>query len=208
MNDAKRERQDALTLELLQAVDTKSDLTQRHLASQLGVALGLANSYLRRCVRKGLVKIGQAPANRYLYYLTPKGFREKSRLTAEYLHASLNYYHRAGESIADCFNTCVEVGYRRILFAGMSELSEIASVRAHNFDLEIVGTLDHGASVTEFLGRPVWRDIEQVIPFDAVVFTALAEPLVLFRHLEKALAPERIIVPEIVANVLDPVRRG
>jgi len=28
------------------------------------------------------MKIKQAPANRYVYYLTPKGFAEKSRLTA------------------------------------------------------------------------------------------------------------------------------
>ena len=60
-------------------------MTQRHLADRLGVALGLANSYLRRCARKGLIKITQAPDNRYLYYLTPQGFTEKTRLTARYL---------------------------------------------------------------------------------------------------------------------------
>ena len=58
MNDPKKE--DSLTLELLEAIDDKSDLTQRHLADRMGVALGLANSYLKRCVRKGLVKIHQA----------------------------------------------------------------------------------------------------------------------------------------------------
>ncbi|MFL6646678.1 MAG: winged helix-turn-helix transcriptional regulator, partial [Sulfurifustaceae bacterium] len=75
-------------LELLDVVGQKSDVSQRHLARHLGVALGLANSYLRRCVRKGWIKISTAPANRYLYYLTPKGFSEKSRLTAKYLSTS------------------------------------------------------------------------------------------------------------------------
>ena len=74
---------------MLQAVEESSDVTQRHLAQSMGVALGLANSNLRRCARKGLIKVQQAPADRYLYYLTPKGFAEKSRLTADYLSISL-----------------------------------------------------------------------------------------------------------------------
>jgi DNA-binding MarR family transcriptional regulator len=83
-------KENSMTLELLEAIEEKSDVTQRRLARELGVALGLANSYLKRCERKGLVKIHKAPANRYLYYLTPKGFAEKSRLTAEYLSASFS----------------------------------------------------------------------------------------------------------------------
>jgi DNA-binding MarR family transcriptional regulator len=72
-------------LGLLAAVERDSALTQRHLARELGIALGLANAYLRRCTKKGLIKMRQAPLNRYAYYLTPRGFAEKSRLTAEYL---------------------------------------------------------------------------------------------------------------------------
>ena len=87
-----REREESLTLEILAAIEARSDVTQRHLARTMGIALGLTNSYLKRCVRKGLVKIHQAPANRYLYYLTPKGFAEKSRLTARYLSVSFAFY--------------------------------------------------------------------------------------------------------------------
>ncbi len=72
-------RKDSLTLEILETIEKHDNLTQRHLADNLGVALGLANSYMKRCVLKGLIKVHQAPANRFLYYLTPKGFAEKSR---------------------------------------------------------------------------------------------------------------------------------
>ena len=71
------EKEQQLTLELLQAIDSKDDISQRHLAQEMGVALGLANSYLKRCVKKGWIKMTTAPANRYLYYLTPMGFAEK-----------------------------------------------------------------------------------------------------------------------------------
>ncbi|HEY4820142.1 MAG TPA: winged helix-turn-helix transcriptional regulator, partial [Xanthobacteraceae bacterium] len=67
-------------LGLLESVERGGEQSQRRLASELGVALGLVNAYLKRCVNKGLVKVSEAPARRYAYYLTPHGFTEKSLL--------------------------------------------------------------------------------------------------------------------------------
>ena len=103
------EKEDSVTLGILKEIEKNKDVTQRHLANQLGVALGLANSYLKRCARKGFIKFQQAPANRYLYYLTPKGFAEKSRLTAEYLSTSFEFYGRAGDSLKVIFEHCEEL---------------------------------------------------------------------------------------------------
>ena len=82
-------KESQLTLGLLQAIEQKDDISQRHLAQEMGVALGLANSYLKRCVKKGWIKMTTAPANRYLYYVTPNGFAEKARLTADFFTTSL-----------------------------------------------------------------------------------------------------------------------
>src|SRR5580698_4705894 len=78
--------------------------SQRRIASELGVALGLVNAYLRRCVNKGLVKVSEAPARRYAYYLTPHGFAEKSRLTVEYLGISFSFFRQARAECADIFS--------------------------------------------------------------------------------------------------------
>src|SRR5258708_12623507 len=77
--------QTRIVLGLLEYVGRGGEQSQRRLASELGVALGLANAYLKRCVKKGLVKVRQAPARRYAYYLTPRGFAEKSRLTLQFI---------------------------------------------------------------------------------------------------------------------------
>jgi DNA-binding MarR family transcriptional regulator len=66
-------------------------LNQRKLARQIGISVGLVNALVHRAVHKGLIKIKEAPARRYAYYLTPKGFAEKSRLVAEYLEVSLRF---------------------------------------------------------------------------------------------------------------------
>ena len=84
-----------IMLGLLESVGRGEGQTQRRLAAELGIALGLVNAYLKRCVNKGLVKIREAPARRYAYYLTPQGFAEKSRLTVEYLSNSFAFFRRA-----------------------------------------------------------------------------------------------------------------
>ena len=83
--DEAKDGEIGIILGMLSAVERDSNVTQRHLARELGIALGLANAYLKRCAKKGFIKIRQVPLNRYAYYLTPRGFAEKSRLTAEYL---------------------------------------------------------------------------------------------------------------------------
>src|SRR5215468_4889144 len=89
---------DRIVLSLLNSVDDGAQ-SQRRIAEDLGIALGLVNAYLKRCIKKGLVKVREAPARRYAYYLTPQGFAEKSRLTVEYLSYSFSFFR---EAKADC----------------------------------------------------------------------------------------------------------
>ena len=196
MNDPKRE--DALTLEILEAIENKSDVTQRHLADRMGVALGLANSYFKRCVRKGLIKVHQAPANRYFYYLTPKGFAEKSRLTASYLSRSFDFYRDASNSIINIYRECNEKGWDRLIFSGVSELAEIALIRANECDVHIVGTFDPDSELKCFLRLPVWQDLEQVMAFDACLLTALNRYNEIYQELSSKLDNDKILVPSIL----------
>ena len=50
------------------------------LKHELGVSVGLINTLIKRAVKKGLVKVREAPYKRYAYYLTPHGFAKKVRL--------------------------------------------------------------------------------------------------------------------------------
>jgi DNA-binding MarR family transcriptional regulator len=193
-----KHKEDSATLEILQVIENKNDVTQRHLADKLDVALGLANSYLKRCVRKGLIKVQQAPANRYLYYLTPKGFSEKSRLTTEYLSSSFNFYRSASESCSKVFKECNELGHNKILLCGVSELAEIASLRAPEQNIDIVGMLDTQSTSTNFLGLPVWDSFDFLSDFDACVVTEVKEPQKLIEYMKTQVDLNIIFVPEIL----------
>lgn len=154
------QKQDRLTLEMLSAIDSGPGISQRRLAKQMGVALGLANSYIKRCVRKGFIKINEAPANRYLYYLTPKGFREKSRITARFLSSSLDFYRTASVSCESIYTKCVEDGVLDLLLCGYSEMAEIAFLKSLDADVEIRGLFDDCYEKTTFFSRPAWQSLE------------------------------------------------
>ncbi len=201
---AKKTNQIKEVLEILQAVEETEHITQRHLAKRMGVALGLANSYLKRCIKKGLVKVRQAPANRYLYYLTPKGFAEKTRLTAEYLSESFSFYRTASESLQNAFTQCSDNGWNEILLAGCSELAEIACLKVVGEKLTIVGIYDSGKAdePSKFVGYPVFHVVSQVPHFDACILTDLKSPSSMATELASYVGAKRLLVPGILKRFL------
>jgi DNA-binding MarR family transcriptional regulator len=165
-------------LGLLDAVGRNNMPSQRRLASDLGVALGLVNAYLKRCTKKGLVKVRSAPAGRYIYYLTPRGFAEKSRLAVEYLYVSLGYFRQVRSDLAELLREAKANGVERVLLAGRSELAEIAVLCAIEQQIEIIGLVDADVSQGTFVGRPVFVDFQSVPEsFDLVVVTDLRDPV-------------------------------
>lgn len=163
-----------IVLGLLESVERNGAQSQRKLASELGIALGLVNAYLKRCVKKGLLKVGAAPARRYAYYLTPQGFAEKSKLTVDYLSYSFTFFRQARADCGQILSAVKARGVRRIALAGASDLAEIVRLCALEGGVEIVAIVDPNASVTELIGITVAKSFENVTsPFDAVVVTDL-----------------------------------
>ena len=198
MMNTSSEREDQLVLELLDVVGRKSDVSQRHMARHMGVALGLANSYLRRCIRKGFIKITEAPANRYLYYLTPTGFAEKSRLTAKYLSSSFAFYRKAGESCIHALETCELNGWKQVALCGISDLAEIVALRALERGVEIIGTYDPHTDRRRFVSKPVWQKFSDVLPCDAWLLTDLNAPRVTRDHIVSLVSRTKVLVPDIL----------
>ena len=151
-----------ITLGLLEAVESGKARTQRGLAVDLGIALGLVNVYLKRCVKKGLVKVSQAPARRFAYYLTPQGFAEKSRLTAEFLSWSLTFFRQAKESCGRVFDQAHALGWRRIVLVGSGDLADIARICATDRGLVIVAIIDPKPTTSSAAGPPLLPDFDVV----------------------------------------------
>ena len=175
---SKVDREDtALMLGVLSVVENDAKVTQRGLSSELGIALGLANAVLKRCVRKGLIKIANAPLNRYAYYLTPSGFAEKSRLTAEYLRLSFDLFRRARLQYGELFQELHRRGKNRVVLMGASELAEAALLSAREASVEIVGIADAARAGEIFLGYTVVAAPEACpAPIDAIALSDMRDP--------------------------------
>jgi transcription elongation factor/antiterminator RfaH len=184
---------DEILLGVLTAIERDSNVSQRHISTELGVALGLANAYLRRCVRKGLIKIQQVPRRRYVYYLTPHGFAEKARLTGQYLSASFNFFRRARDQISALMAECVVKGRRRVALAGMSDLAEVATLCAHDHDIKLVAVIDPDHAGTEFYGLPVCASLSECGNVDAVIVTNLTTPELVYNDIVASLGADRVL---------------
>ncbi|HEX3861637.1 MAG TPA: winged helix-turn-helix transcriptional regulator [Stellaceae bacterium] len=199
MSEPSRETGDpAIVLGLLNSIERDSTITQRRLAGDLGIALGLANAYLRRCVRKGLIKMSQVPLNRYAYYLTPQGFAEKGRLTAEYLAVSFNFFRRARGDCAVLLGQCAARGWRRVALYGAGDLAEIAVLSAAETGIEAVCVIDARLTGGRCAGLPVVADLTAArllagaAGIDGVILTDTEAPQTRFEELLAYAAAQEI----------------
>ena len=208
VNDMGHDDGDAkIVLGMLTSIEHNSAITQRKLASDLGIALGLANAYLRRCARKGLVKVSQVPLNRYAYYLTPQGVAEKSRLTVEYLAASFDFFRNARRDCAALFAYYSAAGWRRAALYGAGDLAEIAVLSAGETAIEVIAVIDAAEAGRRCAGLPIIATLAEAQRLagvlDGVVFTDARAPQASYEALlditgAHGLAPACIVAPKLL----------
>ncbi len=190
---------DAITLGLLDALHDNATVSQRSLSSELGIALGLTNAYVRRCIRRGFVKVSQAPANRYAYYLTPKGFAEKSRLTARFLTSSFSLYRRARAQYDELLALAAARNWRRLGLYGVGDLAEIAMLCALGQQIEIVGAVTpRPAPAQRFMQLPVVGSVAELGAIDGLLFAEFHRPEPAYQALIQSIASERILMPALI----------
>jgi predicted transcriptional regulator len=195
-----------IILGLLESVDRDGAQSQRRLATELGIALGLVNAYIKRCVKKGLLKVRYTPKGRYAYYLTPRGFSEKSRLTLNFLTRSFSFFRQARADCARTFELIRAQGFRRVVLAGRSDFAEIATICSLESDIRIVAVVDGQFGGSTFLNIPVVSTFEQVrVPFDAIVVTDLLNARAAAAAAAAVLHADRVFVPRLLESQLcDP----
>ena len=181
-------------LQLLNEVQQDAFVTQRSLATKMGVALGLTNLYLKRLARKGHIKITTIPSHRIKYLLTPKGMAEKSRLTYQYMQYSLNYYREMRQRLKEVLAEISQAGTKRIVVYGTGELAELAYLTLREMDLTLVGFVDGGQGQT-FLSYPLWP-VEAISnwAYDAVLIADLTDTKKVHSRLVHAGVPKEKIV--------------
>ncbi len=112
-------------LRILENIEQNPHVTQADLAAQLGIAVGSVNWYIKRLTKKGYVKVTRMQRRRLRYLLTPQGIAEKSRLTQQFMQASLKWYRLTRQDTKRYLQNIVAAGYDAVCIEGDGDLAEI-----------------------------------------------------------------------------------
>ena len=176
--------QDLRTLHLLEEIERNNSPSQRQLASNLNVSVGLVNSFVKRLAGKGYFKITHIPKNRVRYLLTTKGAAEKTRLTYEYIKYSYGFYRDARKKLNQLFRKLQSQGVKDLVFIGATDLAEIAYLTLQGTDITLAAVLDDDRIGKEFINHTVQAtDRLGTIDFDRILITATES----FEHLRERL---------------------
>jgi DNA-binding CsgD family transcriptional regulator len=162
-------------LEILNSI-AEGPVSQRALARRLGIALGLANLYVKRLARKGYIKITTLPPHRIKYLVTPRGLTRKTRLTYEYMRYSLALYRETRNALRRALAPLAGQEARRIALYGTGEAAELAYLTLRELAIEPVAILgDDEGDV--FLGHRI-RALSEIRArdYDYVVVATLDAP--------------------------------
>ncbi len=188
-----------ILLGLLDAVDQNQAHSQRHLASELGIALGLVNAYLKFCIHKGYLKALRVSPRTYQYMLTPTGFAEKSRLALSRLSNALEFVHASRGDYAALFTQAHERGWRTVVIVTASQLAEICTICALEQGIRIAAIVDAGAAQERMLGVPVHRDFDAVTEsFDGAVIADMTDPGRTRDSAIAAMGADRVMTPRFL----------
>jgi len=149
---------DSHTRRLLTEIERREGVTQRQLAEELQIALGLTNLLVKRIVSKGWVKVVNVKANRLSYLITPAGIAEKAKMTRDYFNNTVHLYTETRERLQERLfelEAELEGDDKRIVFYGAGEVAEIGYISLQGTGLELVGVVDDRPKRRDFFGVPI-----------------------------------------------------
>lgn len=175
-------------LQFLEELEKTPNLSQRELSNKFGIALGVTNACLKRMVRRGWIRLTKVPPRRIGYYLTPKGFAEKARLTMTFLSYNIHHYTNLKAMITEKLLEMTSQGTKRVIFWGVSDEMEIAYVTLQGTEMKLVAIVDdnHGVNGKNILGEQIHGpDVIDSLKPDAILITSILDEERILRKLKK-----------------------
>jgi hypothetical protein len=167
---------------LLSEIERNPMFTQRGLSAELGIALGLMNQYLKRCITKGWVRVSQVAPKRIAYFLTPEGFKEKSQMVTDYLARSLTFFRDARAQCEEVFLECKANGWSKVALMGSGDLADIAQLVAQGLSLDVDVLNEQG-------------DLKN---YDAVMVTDVLDPQAVYEAIKDGVESRRLFTLKLL----------
>lgn len=180
-------------LRLLEEVESTSDLSQRRLAANMGIALGVANVLIKSLARKGYIRATRVTWRRWAYILTPAGMARKVQLTASYVDRFLGHYRRVRSLVTETLGVVDTSPESVVAIYGTNELAELMYLALRDSGVNRIEFLEESGQ-GEFLSSPV-RPLESIAPGDYVKVLVAYSTDIEARHqrlLGLGISPDRV----------------
>lgn len=178
-------------LHFLTSLEEGKEVTQKSISSHISVSIGFVNALIKKFLKKGIIKVQQAPYKRYVYYLTPDGFSEKSKLVLEYVTDSLSLFRSLRKELNIIFTYNKKT---KFILYGMSEISEIAILSANEVGSEIIGIVEPNLNKKKMFNIPVLKKIPENLINKKILICCTKNAQKIYFNLLQEIPEERIVV--------------
>ncbi len=187
-------------LRLLEELEKNPIVSQRELSHKFGIALGVTNACLKRMARKGFIRIRGLNHRKIGYYLTPKGFAERTKLSLHLISYIIQHYSELKKIISQRLLEMQHDGLQRIVFYGVSDEMEVAYITLQGVNLKLVGIVEDDEKMTPriifgYEIEPVSR-VQELKP-DGILITSLTDNEKKRERLEDIFSRNSIYIKDI-----------
>ena len=160
------------TLTIFNSVENSPTINQRKLARELNISLGLTNTYFQRVLKKGWVRAKKVKPRRWLYFLTPKGALEKSRLSLSYMHRTLESFRELKSKGDDHLRLLSKQGITGVHLCGNDDLTEILSFCFTGLVIKLLSVISEKNLIDE-LEQTIEFKIPELKPGEIIMIASL-----------------------------------
>ena len=189
-----------LVLHVLNALAENPNISQRGLAKKMSIALGAANGHIQYCIRSGFVR--KSTLGRTGYQITDKGWQIRREITAVTYENQLGFSKTLSEEYRTLVARLSQRGFTSFIIQGTNEMSNMAYVATRTMGMNIAGFLNSESMSTEYLGLPIIKEVSNLLPQQAILFTNIQHAQESFDTLSAQIGRRRVAIPEHLQELI------
>jgi DNA-binding MarR family transcriptional regulator len=148
---------------VLEILAAGRELSQREVAQQSGLSLGMVNLILKRLITTGYIKASNLNQKKIEYILTPKGLAEKMARSYAYFVRAYRAFQESQSRVETLLNPLLKKGHRKFVIVGDGEIAKLVEMilKTHAID----GVTVRLASPDKSWGKEARPKAKSAFPF-------------------------------------------
>lgn len=132
------EQDTKILTQIHQTLSLDPNATQRTMAKNANISLGMMNAVLKRCIERGWIAVQNLNMKKVCYCLTPEGFNEISKRSSNYMKSSFSMMNDYADKIQNIIIRAKEEGKTKVVLYGNSNVQFVIEWACQKSGLEFI----------------------------------------------------------------------